>query len=102
MSSLLIHFSQCRWLSVRGAYRETSSYFALPQSVNQNNISNFGPLLLKVSRILVLLCATKDGSLLVLEATYFPIKNDGKVIGVMKIASDVTEQYLHAVSQRDL
>lgn len=33
--------------------------FALPQSVNHNNISSFGPLLLKVSRILILLCATK-------------------------------------------
>ncbi|HFG1567785.1 TPA: methyl-accepting chemotaxis protein [Vibrio cholerae] len=48
------------------------------------------------------MCYKKDGSLLVLEATYFPIKTDGKVSSVMKIASDVTEQYLHAESQRDL
>ncbi|CAM3903982.1 Biofilm dispersion protein BdlA [Vibrio aerogenes CECT 7868] len=34
----------------------------------------------------------KSGELVWLEATYFPVKVDGKVEKVMKIASDVTEQ----------
>lgn len=40
----------------------------------------------------------KDGSLIIIEATYFPIYEDGQVTGFMKIASDVTKQ--HAESQR--
>ncbi len=35
----------------------------------------------------------KDGSLLILEATYFPVKTDGVVTSVVKIASDITEMY---------
>lgn len=36
----------------------------------------------------------KSGELVVIEATYFPIKKSGKVTGIMKIASDVTNSYL--------
>lgn len=41
----------------------------------------------------------KDGSDLWLEATYFPIKVNGKVEGVMKIAADVTNAKLLADNQ---
>ncbi|MFM2478564.1 methyl-accepting chemotaxis protein [Celerinatantimonas sp. MCCC 1A17872] len=40
----------------------------------------------------------KDGSLIIIEATYFPIFEGNKVTGFMKIASDVTSQ--HVESQR--
>jgi methyl-accepting chemotaxis protein len=42
----------------------------------------------------------KDGSDLWIEATYFPVKVDGKVVKIMKIASDVTEAKHHADSQQ--
>lgn len=45
----------------------------------------------------------KNGNKIFIEATYFPIRDDkGKVVNVMKIASDVTQQTLQAASQRDL
>ncbi|MGL4829877.1 MAG: methyl-accepting chemotaxis protein [Vibrio sp.] len=44
----------------------------------------------------------KDGQLLVLEATYFPIKEGGKITRVMKIASDVTNQFLVAQADKDV
>ncbi|EGR1859407.1 PAS domain S-box protein [Vibrio cholerae] len=44
----------------------------------------------------------KDGELLVIEATYFPIKEEGKVTRVMKIASDITAQYLSAQADKDV
>ncbi|MFM2479724.1 PAS domain S-box protein [Celerinatantimonas sp. MCCC 1A17872] len=40
----------------------------------------------------------KDGSLIIIEATYFPIYEGDRVTGFMKIASDVTKQ--HVESQR--
>ncbi|GGN22418.1 MULTISPECIES: methyl-accepting chemotaxis protein [Marinomonas] len=42
----------------------------------------------------------KDGSDLWIEATYFPVKVDGKVVKIMKIASDVTEAKHRADSQQ--
>ena len=43
----------------------------------------------------------KNGNKVFIEATYFPIRDDkGKVVNVMKIASDVTEKTLQATSQR--
>ncbi|ENM3833026.1 PAS domain-containing methyl-accepting chemotaxis protein [Vibrio cholerae] len=44
----------------------------------------------------------KDGELLVIEATYFPVKEEGKVTRVMKIASDITAQYLAAQAENDV
>ncbi|EJM7233457.1 PAS domain-containing methyl-accepting chemotaxis protein [Vibrio cholerae] len=44
----------------------------------------------------------KDGELLVIEATYFPIKEEGRVTRVMKIASDITAQYLSAQADKDV
>lgn len=44
----------------------------------------------------------KDGELLVIEATYFPVKEEGKVTRVMKIASDITAQYLAAQADKDV
>jgi len=41
----------------------------------------------------------KQGEIIWLEATYFPITLDGKVIKVMKIASDVTEKRIAAMAQ---
>jgi methyl-accepting chemotaxis protein len=45
---------------------------------------------------------TKKGDLLWLEATYFPIKQGGKVVKVMKIASDITSQRLKSDSQQNV
>ncbi|EKF9485366.1 PAS domain-containing methyl-accepting chemotaxis protein [Vibrio cholerae] len=44
----------------------------------------------------------KDGELLVIEAAYFPVKEEGKVTRVMKIASDITAQYLAAQAENDV
>ncbi len=44
----------------------------------------------------------KDGTTVMIEATYFPVKQQGVVTGVMKIASDVTKQTLHAQRQDEL
>jgi methyl-accepting chemotaxis protein len=44
----------------------------------------------------------KKGDLLWLEATYFPIKQGGKVVKVMKIASDITAQRLKSDSQQNV
>ncbi len=44
----------------------------------------------------------KNGELIVIEATYFPITESGLVTGVMKIASDVTEQFLTAERVSDI
>lgn len=38
----------------------------------------------------------KDGSEMIIEATYFPIYEDGMITGVMKIATDVTEKRIEA------
>lgn len=38
----------------------------------------------------------KDGSLIIIEATYFPIYSADQLTGFMKIASDVTVHYLEA------
>ncbi|EOX3402894.1 hypothetical protein ACPFUA_003644, partial [Vibrio cholerae] len=35
-------------------------------------------------------------------ATYFPVKEEGKVTRVMKIASDITAQYLAAQADKDV
>ncbi|MHA2939207.1 methyl-accepting chemotaxis protein [Vibrio sp. RC27] len=43
----------------------------------------------------------KDGTLIVIEATYFPIFEQGEVKGAMKIASDVTDSFLDAQSDND-
>lgn len=45
---------------------------------------------------------TKDGELVIIEATYFPIKESGQVTGVMKIASVVTESVLAAERISDI
>ena len=42
----------------------------------------------------------KHGDIIWLEATYFPIVDNGKVIKIMKIASDVTKQKIKAMEQR--
>ncbi|TNI87562.1 methyl-accepting chemotaxis protein [Aeromonas sobria] len=42
----------------------------------------------------------KQGRELWLEATYFPVKVDGKVIRVVKIAADITESYLQLSRQK--
>lgn len=42
----------------------------------------------------------KDGSDLWIEATYFPVKVNGKVVKIMKIASDITEAKHRADSQQ--
>ncbi|HGF7201518.1 TPA: methyl-accepting chemotaxis protein [Vibrio cholerae] len=44
----------------------------------------------------------KDGELLVIQATYFPIKEEGKVTRVMKIASDTTAAFLKARDDADV
>ncbi|SDG96152.1 methyl-accepting chemotaxis sensory transducer with Pas/Pac sensor [Vibrio xiamenensis] len=44
----------------------------------------------------------KDGSEIMIEATYFPVTENGEVTGVMKIAADVTEQSLQARRQEEL
>lgn len=44
----------------------------------------------------------KSGELVVIEATYFPIVESGVVTGVMKIASDVTAQFLAAERTEDI
>lgn len=44
----------------------------------------------------------KDGSDLWIEATYIPIYLDGKVAKVMKIASDVTEEYEQSIKEKAL
>ncbi|MFM2481620.1 methyl-accepting chemotaxis protein [Celerinatantimonas sp. YJH-8] len=44
----------------------------------------------------------KDQTLIVLEATYIPIKQQGKVVRVMEIAADVTEFFIKSESQADL
>lgn len=41
----------------------------------------------------------KQGNIIWLEATYFPIVSDGSVIKVMKIASDITEKKNEALAQ---
>jgi methyl-accepting chemotaxis protein len=42
----------------------------------------------------------KQGEIIWLEATYFPIIDDGKVIKVMKIATDVTKETIDYIAQR--
>ena len=42
----------------------------------------------------------KQGRELWLEATYFPVKVDGKVIKVVKIAADITESYIQLSRQK--
>ncbi|WP_421319377.1 methyl-accepting chemotaxis protein [Aeromonas veronii] len=42
----------------------------------------------------------KQGRELWLEATYFPVKLDGKVVRVVKIASDITESYRQLSRQK--
>ncbi|MFQ1907062.1 methyl-accepting chemotaxis protein [Aeromonas veronii] len=42
----------------------------------------------------------KHGRELWLEATYFPVKVEGKVVRVVKIASDITESYLQLSRQK--
>lgn len=42
----------------------------------------------------------KQGRELWLEATYFPVKLDGKVVRVVKIASDITENYQQLSRQK--
>ena len=42
----------------------------------------------------------KHGRALWLEATYFPIKVEGKVVRVVKIASDITDSYLQLSRQK--
>ena len=44
----------------------------------------------------------KDGSPLIMEATYFPIIDNGKVIRVMKVGTDVTEKFISAKSKADM
>ncbi len=44
----------------------------------------------------------KFGKEIFVEATYFPIFSEGKVIKVAKVASDVTEQHVRSVEDRDL
>ncbi|MES1309571.1 PAS domain-containing methyl-accepting chemotaxis protein [Vibrio cholerae] len=44
----------------------------------------------------------KDGELLVIQATYFPIKEEGKVTRVMKIASDTTAAFLKSQTDADI
>lgn len=44
----------------------------------------------------------KDGGLIAIEATYFPITVDGNIVGVTKIASDVTESYNSQVRAQDM
>lgn len=44
----------------------------------------------------------KKGDVIWLEATYFPIVDNGRVIKVMKIASDVTEIKLTATAQQSI
>jgi methyl-accepting chemotaxis protein len=44
----------------------------------------------------------KDGTIVAVEATYFPVIQDGKVIEIRKIAFDVTESEAQAKSQMDL
>jgi len=44
----------------------------------------------------------KQGKTLWLEATYFPIIDNGVVIKVMKIASDVTEETINSIAQQSI
>ncbi len=44
----------------------------------------------------------KNGGLVVIEATYFPIKESGIVTGVMKIASVITKQFIEAEREKDI
>lgn len=44
----------------------------------------------------------KQGGIIWLEATYFPIVENGEVIKVMKIASDVTEEKVAAMEQQSI
>lgn len=41
----------------------------------------------------------KDGSILWIEATYFPIKSNGEVVRVFKIASDITAEKVRTQAQ---
>ena len=44
----------------------------------------------------------KFGKEIFVEATYFPIFSEGKVIKVAKVASDVTEQHVRSIEDSDL
>ncbi len=45
---------------------------------------------------------SKNGQTIWLEATYFPVKHAGKVVKVMKIATDITERRLENEAQANL
>ncbi len=45
---------------------------------------------------------TKDGTAVMIEATYFPIRENDVVTGVMKIASDITGKAIEAKGQSEL
>ncbi len=45
---------------------------------------------------------SKSGQTIWLEATYFPVKHSGKVVKIMKIASDITERRLQNEAQANL
>ncbi|MGD8115282.1 methyl-accepting chemotaxis protein [Vibrio sp. TRT 29B02] len=44
----------------------------------------------------------KSGKEIFVEATYFPIISDGKVIKIAKVASDVTEQHVRSIEDCEL
>ena len=44
----------------------------------------------------------KDGSPLIMEATYFPVIDNGKVVRVMKVGTDVTKKFTSAMSKADM
>ena len=44
----------------------------------------------------------KSGDLIWLDASYFPVKEDGRVIKVIKIASDITDEKLSLEKQKSI
>lgn len=69
-------------------YIKSEQYASFWQSLQQGN-SNKGTFMRK----------HKSGNIIWLEATYFPITEDGKVTKVMKIAADVTEKKIASLAK---
>ena len=71
-------------------------------SVSAEYIKHWSELAHGVSKAGTFKRFNKSGELVVIEATYFPIVESGVVTGVMKIASDITQQYIEAERVKDV
>lgn len=82
---------------IKGKHHST---LCSPNEVNSADYKSFWPTLARgESHAGKFLRRRKDGSDLWIEATYFPVFSDNKVVKVFKIAADITEAYEKNLAQ---